>query len=93
MVSVFQAPILRWVVAPRPDRDAVLALAGRLHLPEPLAALLIQRGQVDPVAAREYLRPSLGALSDPLALKGMAEAVEAIATTVRAGGTIMVHGD
>ncbi len=93
MVSVFQAPILRWVVAPRPDRAAVLALADRLHLPEPLAALLIQRGQVDPEAARQYLRPSLDALSDPLALLGMSEAVETIAATVRAGGTILVHGD
>ncbi|HEU5040928.1 MAG TPA: DHH family phosphoesterase, partial [Gemmatimonadales bacterium] len=92
-MSVFQAPILRWVMAPRPERDAVLALAQRLHLPEPLAALLIQRGQGDPESAREYLRPSLGALSDPLALKGMAEAVETITATIRAGGTIMVHGD
>ena len=93
MVSVFQAPILRWVVSPRPDREAVLGLAERLHLPEPLAALLIQRGQTDPDSARQYLRPSLGALSDPLALKGMAEAVDAITRTVRAGGTILVHGD
>jgi single-stranded-DNA-specific exonuclease len=93
MVSVFQAPILRWVVSPRPDRAEVLDLAQRLHLPEPLAAILIQRGQTDPDSARQYLRPSLGALSDPLALKGMDQAVEAIASTVRAGGTIMVHGD
>lgn len=93
MVNVFQAPILRWVVAPQPDRAAVHALADRLHLPEPLAALLIQRGQHDPDLAREYLRPSLGALSDPLALRGMAEAVGAITATVRAGGTILVHGD
>jgi len=93
VVSVFQAPILRWVVAPRPERSAVLALAERLHLPEPLAALLIQRGQTDPETARHYLRPSLDALSDPHALLGMKEAVEAIAGTVRASGTILVHGD
>jgi single-stranded-DNA-specific exonuclease len=93
MVSVFQAPLLRWVVAPRPDSAEVRALAQRLHLPEPLAALLIQRGQGDPELARTYLRPSLGALSDPLAMKGMAQAVEVIAATVRAGGSILVHGD
>jgi single-stranded-DNA-specific exonuclease len=93
VVSVFQAPILRWVMAPRPERSVVLALAERLHLPEPLAALLVQRGQADPDTARQYLRPSLGALSDPRALLGMAEAVDAIAATVRAGGTILVHGD
>ena len=93
MVSVYQAPILRWVVAPRPERAAVLALAERLHLPEPLAALLVQRGQADPEDARHYLRPALGSLSDPHALLGMREAVEAIAGVVRAGGTILVHGD
>jgi single-stranded-DNA-specific exonuclease len=93
VVSVFQAPVLRWVVAPRPDAAAVRALAESLHLPEPLAALLVQRGQSDPDSARRYLRPSLGLLSDPLRLAGMAGAVEAVVATVRAGGTILVHGD
>ncbi|MBA3260289.1 MAG: single-stranded-DNA-specific exonuclease RecJ [Gemmatimonadales bacterium] len=92
-MSVFQAPVLRWIVAPRPDRAAVLALRDRLHLPEPLAALLVQRGQADPESARRYLRPSLDGLSDPHRLAGMAAAVEAVASTVRAGGTILVHGD
>ena len=93
MVSVSQAPIFRWVVAPRPDRSAVVELAERLHLPEALAALLVQRGQGNADEARKYLRPAIGDLSDPCALAGMAEAVDAIASAVRAGGTIMVHGD
>ena len=93
MVNVSQAPIFRWVVAPRPDRALVLELAQRLHLPEALAALLVQRGQTDVENARRYLRPALGDLSDPFVLAGMAEAVEAIASKVRAGATIMVHGD
>ena len=93
MVSVSQAPIFRWVVAPRPDRAAVLQLAERLHLPEALAALLVQRGQTDAEIARRYLRPAIGDLSDPYALAGMAEAVDTVAAAVRAGGTIMVHGD
>ncbi len=93
MVSATQTPFLRWIVAPRPDRAQVLALAERLSLPEALAALLVQRGQDEAETARHYLRPALGALSDPAALAGMAEAVDAITATVRAGGTIMVHGD
>jgi single-stranded-DNA-specific exonuclease len=93
MVTVFQAPIFRWVVAPRPDEAAVAALAVRLHLPSALAALLVQRGQGNADHARKYLRPSLDDLSDPRSLAGMAEAVETIAATVRARGTIMVHGD
>src|SRR5918996_4372243 len=93
MVSAIQAPIFRWVVAPRPDRSAVVGLVERLHLPDALAALLVQRGQGNTDEARKYLRPAIDNLSDPHALAGMAEAVEAIVSTVRAGGTIMVHGD
>jgi 16S rRNA (guanine(966)-N(2))-methyltransferase RsmD len=91
--SVFPAPLLRWMVAPRPDALEVDRLATRLSLPPALAGLLVQRGQGSEVAARHYLRPDIGDLSDPLALAGMAEAVEAVVATVRAGGTIMVHGD
>jgi single-stranded-DNA-specific exonuclease len=93
MVSVCPAPLLRWVVAPQPDPSSVGALAAALQLPQPLAALLIQRGHGSEEGARRYLRPSLTDLSDPNALAGMAEAVQAVTATVRAGGRIMVHGD
>jgi len=93
MVSVSPAPVLRWVVAPQPDPSEARALAAALQLPQPLAALLIQRGHGSEEAARRYLRPALTDLSDPNALAGMAEAVQAVTATVRAGGRIMVHGD
>lgn len=85
--------MLRWAVVPEPDPVEVEALATALRLPPALAALLIQRGHGTEEAARRYLRPALADLSDPHALAGMAEAVEVIAATVRAGGRIMVHGD
>jgi len=93
MVTVFPAPVLRWVVSPRPDPDEVSQLAAGLGIPTPLAALLVQRGQGAEAAARGFLRPSVTDLTDPAAIAGMAEAVDAIVRTVRAGGTIMVHGD
>lgn len=93
MVSVFPAPVLRWVMVPRPDPAAVDRLASALGLPTALAALLVQRGQTTDAAARRFLRPALAELSVPMALAGMAEAVEAIAAAVRAGGRILVHGD
>jgi single-stranded-DNA-specific exonuclease len=93
MVSVSPAPLLRWVVTPRPDPSSVEALAAALQLPTALAALLIQRGHGSVEAARRYLRPALTDLSDPNALAGMADAVRAVANTVRAGRRIMVHGD
>ena len=80
-------------MAPRPDGSAVAGLVERLHLPPALAALLVQRGQANADEARKYLRPAIDDLSDPHALAGMAEAVDAITSSVRAGGTIMVHGD
>jgi len=85
--------MLRWAVVPVPDADRVEALATTLRLPPALAALLVQRGQGTEDAARHYLRPTLADLSDPYRLAGMAEAVDVIVATVRAGGRIMVHGD
>ncbi|MEZ4457395.1 MAG: hypothetical protein R2882_12750 [Gemmatimonadales bacterium] len=49
-----------------------------MSLPLPLAALLVQRGYADPDQAKAFLRPELAGLSDPLALAGMADAVETI---------------
>jgi len=93
VVSVFPAPTLRWVVSPRPDPAVVGLLAAQLGIPPALAALLVQRGQGAEAAARRFLRPAVSDLSDPMALAGMSEAVDAIVATVRAGGTILVHGD
>jgi single-stranded-DNA-specific exonuclease len=93
MVSVFPAPMLRWAVVPEPDPAQVEALSAALRLPPALAALLVQRGHESEESARRFLRPALDDLSDPHALAGMAEAVETIAGTVRAGGRILVHGD
>jgi single-stranded-DNA-specific exonuclease len=93
LVSVFPAPVLRWMMVPPPDPVVVDRLARALGIPAALAALLVQRGQATEADARTFLRPAVTGLSDPGALAGMSEAVEAIAAAVRAGGTILVHGD
>ena len=85
--------MLRWRIVPRPDPAQVQALATALKLPAALAGLLVQRGYGSEDAARRFLRPALSELSDPWRLAGMAEAVEAIVSTIRAGGRILVHGD
>lgn len=69
------------------------SLAAALGLPLPLATLLVQRGFCEPDRVKEFLRPRLAALSDPLELAGMAEAVAVIASAVRGRQRIMVHGD
>ena len=83
----------RWVIAPPPDRVPVDALARSINVPPALAALLVQRGYGDPAEARQFLRPELESLSDPMTLAGMAEAVETIVRAVKAGHQILVHGD
>ena len=68
-------------------------LADALGLPLPLATLLVQRGFCEPGRVRAFLRPRLATLSNPLGLAGMAEAVAVIASAVRSGQRILVHGD
>lgn len=91
-VAIPSLPI-RLVTAPAPDAAAVAALAAELALPRALAALLLLRGIRGAEQARRFLRPPIEALGDPLALAGMAAAVETVARAVRAGQTILVHGD
>ncbi len=83
----------RWVVAPPPDPDVVAALASATNLPRPLAALLVQRGFATVEDARNFLRPSLDQLTDPLRLKDMDRAVDAIVAAVRENQVIAVNGD
>jgi single-stranded-DNA-specific exonuclease len=85
--------VARWT-APRPV-DVALAqrLSEELHLPPLIASLLVARGLAAAEDARNYLRPRMEQLHPPLAMRGMAEAVERLSTAIRAGETVFVHGD
>jgi single-stranded-DNA-specific exonuclease len=83
----------RWVLAAEPPADEVRHLADALQLPPTLARLLIQRGYGGIEDAKRFLRPTLDALSDPMGLPDMDRAVRVIQEAVRAGQTILVHGD
>lgn len=86
-------PPRRWQVAAPPDPGATGALAGALRIPEPLAALLVQRGLAAPELARAFLRPELKSLSDPLRWADMPVAAGTVARAVREGIPVLVHGD
>ncbi|MGH7631112.1 MAG: single-stranded-DNA-specific exonuclease RecJ [Gemmatimonadales bacterium] len=92
-MTVATALPLRWVVCPPADAAVVRRLAADLSLPEPLAAILVQRGHADADAARRFLRPPLADLADPRSLAGMVRAVEVIADAVRSRRRILIHGD
>ena len=83
----------RWAITERPDPALTSALAGQLHIPEPLAAILVQRGLAAPDLAKAFLRPELERLSDPLDWVDMPVAVELVARAVRTRTPILVHGD
>jgi single-stranded-DNA-specific exonuclease len=93
MVSAASPRPIRLVVTPQPDDARLSALTAALSVPRALAALLLQRGFDDVESARRFLRPALDHLGDPLAMRGMVEAVDAVASAVRGGQTILVHGD
>ncbi|HEU4641234.1 MAG TPA: single-stranded-DNA-specific exonuclease RecJ [Gemmatimonadaceae bacterium] len=69
------------------------ALAAELRLPEPLCRLLCQRGYDAVEPAKRYLRPRLDQLHDPAGLLDLDVAADRLARAVRAGETILVHGD
>jgi len=86
-------PPARW----KAPRDVDLALAQRLsdelRLPAVVATLLVARGLSAVNDARNYLRPRMEQLHPPMAMRGMAEAVARLSAAIRAGETILVHGD
>ena len=67
-----------------------LSLSG---VPPLLARLLANRGVCEAQAALAYLNPVLSGLSDPLLLKGMAEAVDRLCLALSRGERVCVHGD
>lgn len=76
-----------------PEGAAVSALAAELRLPEAICRLLCQRGYVAVEPAKRYLRPRLDHLHDPAGLLDLDVAVDRLTRAVRAGETILVHGD
>ncbi|HEX4633329.1 MAG TPA: DHH family phosphoesterase, partial [Gemmatimonadales bacterium] len=83
----------KWALAATPDPAAIHDLSAALTIPEPLAALLIQRGLGEADLAKAFLRPELERLSNPLEWTGMRRAVDLIVQAIRDRAPILVHGD
>jgi single-stranded-DNA-specific exonuclease len=87
------APLRRWVERGCADVTLANGLRDSLSLPEPLCHLLTVRGYGEVDAARDYLKPRLERMHDPVSLAGIANAVERIDSAINTGETILVHGD
>lgn len=83
---------LRWDFHDSVQRDP-LPLVRQLGIHPVLARILLQRGLGEPAAAEAFLRPQLGDLHDPMALKGMPEVVARIFQARDARHKILIYGD
>jgi single-stranded-DNA-specific exonuclease len=86
-------PRARWILPPVPDQATVDVLRAELNLPEVICRLLATRGHVPAESAKRYLRPRLDQLLPLDQMLDMGRAVERLVQAIRAGETILVHGD
>ena len=77
---------------PPPELE-VASLADELKLPLPICRLLLARGHRAPDTARQFLRPRLDQLHDPLTMDGLPEAVHRLQSAIRNEEVILIHGD
>ena len=84
---------MRWLVKPKPDLEAVQALAKELDISEVVAHLLVQRGITNFDAAKQFFRPDWHHLHDPFLMKDMDVAVDRLQQAIDKNETIMVFGD
>ena len=84
---------MRWLVKPKPDFEAVQALAKELDISEVVAYLLVQRGITNFDAAKQFFRPDWHHLHDPFLMKDMDVAVDRLQQAIDKNEIIMVFGD
>ena len=77
----------------RSEPEAVSRLAAELRVPPVIAHLLWLRGLVTPEAASRFLAPRLEHLHDPMALTGMAAAVDRVLAAIARREKVAIHGD
>lgn len=91
--SKLRSPDPTWILPHTPDPAAVQTLVQSLRLPAALCSVLVTRGVTSPDEAKDFLRPRLEHLHDAARLADGPAAAERIAAAIRAGDTILVHGD
>lgn len=85
-------PLRRWRMK-EVNELTVGKLAEESALPLLHARLLSVRGVATKLQAEEFLQPALAQLSDPLQMKGVAEAVSRLIAARERGETVCIHGD
>lgn len=84
----------RWVLRPLSNPEIVAQIRRNLNdLPEALARALVLRGIDTIERARQFFRPSIGALHDPFGMADMSAAVDRLAKALETGERILIYGD
>jgi single-stranded-DNA-specific exonuclease len=92
-VPAYAPPRARWVPPEPVDPVAVDRIEDALTIPRALCELLVRRGYGEVDAAKAFLRPGRDQIHGPFGLAGMVQGAERVAAAIRAGETILVHGD
>jgi len=77
----------------RTNAEYVSYLSRAASVSPTVAQILINRGVKTPEQVSAFLGRGLTDLSDPMAMAGVAEAVEVIGGAARSGSPVLVHGD
>lgn len=83
----------RWIYKEAPPREAIEKLSKEINVNPHLSSILVQRGTLDFESAKNYFRPSLDQLHDPLLMKDMQHAVDRLKRAIDSKEKILVYGD
>lgn len=83
----------RWVYKEAPPHEAVEKLSKEININPYLSKILVQRGMDTFESAKNYFRPRLDQLHDPLLMKDMQHAVDRIKRAIEAEEKILIYGD
>jgi len=83
----------RWVSSAPADDETTRRLGDALQLPPRIARLLVARGHTDAEDAKRFLRPRRDQLHAAGSMRDLDAAVDRLLRVIRAGETILVHGD
>jgi len=83
----------RWIYKPIPSTQQVEEISKSINLNSYLSAILIQRGITDFDLAKNFFRPTLQQLHDPLLMQDMDKAVARLHKAIVNQEKILIYGD
>jgi single-stranded-DNA-specific exonuclease len=83
----------RWIIKTTPSSAEVQQLASSINVSLPVASLLIKRGIKNYDEAKNFFRPELRHLHDPLLMKDMDKAVSRVLQAIQQHQKILFFGD